>query len=66
VDEELNDYDEYMAVPRSLECILNVAGSRKSHASGIQQPVFKLMVELLLKVNTTSKHFARLRTGTST
>ena len=26
-DEELNDYDEYVAFPPPLECVLNVAGS---------------------------------------
>jgi len=60
-DEELNDYDEYVAYPPPLECVLNVAGSRESHAPGIQEAVFCLMVEVLLDVNITSKHFFRLR-----
>ncbi len=58
-DEELNDYDEYVAFPPPLECILNVAGSRGSHAPGIQEAVFHLMVEVLRKVNITSKQFQR-------
>jgi len=62
-DEELNDYDEYVAYPPPLECILNVAGSRESHAPGIQEAVFHLMVDLLLKVNITSKHLHRLSEG---
>jgi len=60
-DEELNDYDEYVACPPPLACILNVAGSRESHAPGIQEAVFRLMVDVLMKVNITSKHFNRLR-----
>jgi len=60
-DEELNDYDEYVAFPPPLECILNVAGSRESDAPGIQEAVFRLMVEVLMDVNITSKHFQRLR-----
>jgi len=59
-DEELNDYDEYVACP-PLACVLNVAGSRESHAPGIQEAVFRLMVDVLMKVNITSKHFQRLR-----
>ncbi len=34
-DEELNDYDEYVAYPPPLECVLNVAESRESQAPGI-------------------------------
>jgi len=60
-DEELNDYDEYVACPPPLACILNVAGSRESHAPGIQEAVFRLMVDVLMKVNITSKHFNWLR-----
>lgn len=60
-DEELNDYDEYVACPPPLECILNVAGSRESHAPGIQDAVFRLMVDVLMNVNIASKHFQRLR-----
>jgi len=57
---ELNDYDEYVAKP-SEACILNIAGSRESHAPGIQDAVFRLMVDVLSKVNLTSKHFHRLK-----
>ena len=60
-DEELNDYDEYVAYPPPLACVLNVAGSRESHAPGIQEAVFQIMVDVLLKVNITSKHFQQLR-----
>ena len=60
-DEELNDYDEYVAFPPPLACVLNVAGSRESGAPGIQEAVFQLMVKLLIDVNITSKHFQRLR-----
>jgi hypothetical protein len=60
-DEELNDYDEYVAYPPPLACVLNVAGSRESHAPGIQEAVFRLMVDVLMKVNLTSKHFHRLQ-----
>ena len=59
-DEELKDYDEYVAFPPPLECILNVAGSRESQAPGIQETVYQLMVDVLLKVNISSKHFMRL------
>ena len=59
-DEELNDYDEYVTVPPPLECILNVAGSRESQAPGIQEAVYQLMVEVLIRVNITSTHFIRL------
>ena len=60
-DEEFNDYDEYVACPPPLECILNVAGSRESHAPGIQEAVFRLIVEVLMDVNITSNHFMQLR-----
>jgi len=60
-DEELNNYDEYVACPPPLKCILNVAGSRETHAPGIQEAVFRLMVDVLMNVNITSKHFQRLR-----
>ncbi len=60
-DEEFNDYDEYVAFPPPLACVLNVAGSRESQAPGIQEAVFRLMVDVLMKVNITSKHFNRLR-----
>ena len=60
-DEELNDYDEYVAYPPPLACILNVAGSRESQAPGIHDAVFHLMVEVLMKANITSKHFHRQR-----
>ena len=53
-DEELNDYDEYVAYPPPLECVLNVAGSRESQAPGIQEAVFSLMVDVLRKVNFMS------------
>ena len=56
-DKELNDYDEYEVCPPPLECVLNVAGSRESQAPGIQEAVFELMVEVLLKVNITTKQF---------
>ena len=59
-DEELNDYDESVAFPPPLACVLNVAGSRESHAPGIQEAVFRLMVDVLVNVNITSKHFNRL------
>jgi putative molybdenum carrier protein len=55
-DEELNDYDEYLAKP-PLECILNVAGSRESHAPGIQGAVWGIMVDVLIHVNPACKHF---------
>ncbi len=57
---KLNDDDEYLAKP-SENCIINIAGSRESHAPGIQDAVFRLMVDVLGKVNLTSKHFHRLR-----
>jgi len=60
-DEKLNDYGEYVVYPPSLACVLNVAGSRESKAPGIQEAVFRLMVDVLMKVNITSKHFIRLR-----
>jgi hypothetical protein len=60
-DEGGNDYDEYVTVPPPLECILNVAGSRESQAPGIREAVYELMVEVLVNVNITSKHFQRLR-----
>jgi len=60
-DEELNDYDAYVAFPPPLECILNVAGSRESHAPGIQETVYQLMVDVLIRVNYfESKHLFRL------
>jgi len=59
-DEGLNDYDAYVAYP-PLACILNVAGSRETHAPGIQAAVFRVMVDVLMKVNLTSKHVHRLR-----
>ncbi|MCA9420414.1 MAG: putative molybdenum carrier protein [Nitrospira sp.] len=55
-DPELNDYDEYLARP-PLVCILNVAGSRESHAPGIQEAVFQLMVDVLIQVNPACQHF---------
>ena len=60
-DKALNDYDEYVAYPPPLECILNVAGSRESRAPGIQEAVFRFMVDVLLEVNITSAHIQRLR-----
>jgi hypothetical protein len=59
-DEELNDYDEYVAYPPPLECILNVAGSRESHAPGLQEAVFHFMVNVLMNVNMASAHFNQL------
>ncbi len=59
-DEELND-DEYVACPPPLACILNVAGSRESHAPGLQKTVFRLMMDLLIKVKITSRHCNQLR-----
>ncbi len=50
-DEVLNNYDEYVAYPPPLECILNVAGFRESHSPGIQAAVFHLMVDVVKKVN---------------
>lgn len=58
-DQELNDYDEYVAYPL-LACILNVAESRESHAPGMQKAVFRLMVDALIKVNPACKKFYRL------
>ncbi len=54
-DPSLTDHDEYQASP-PLECILNVAGSRESHAPGIQDAVFRLMVDVLIEVNSVSKN----------
>jgi len=34
-----------------LVCVLNVAGSRESQVPGMQETVFQLMVEVLLRVN---------------
>ena len=65
-DEALNHYHEYVAVPPPLECILNVAGSRESQAPAIQEAVCKLMVNLLIHVNSTSEYFQGLRKATST
>jgi len=65
-DEALNHCHEYVALPPPLECILNVAGSRESQAPGIQEAVFKIMVNLLIDVNSTSEHFQGLRKATST
>ncbi len=59
-DEELNDYDEYVAFPPPLECILNVAGLRESQAPGIQDEVFQMMVDVLIKGNTANKKFHML------
>jgi hypothetical protein len=56
----LNDYDEYVVYLPPLACVLNVAGSRESHSPGIQEAVFHLMVDVLIKVNIASKHFNRL------
>jgi hypothetical protein len=64
-DEELNNYNEYVAYPPPLECVLNVAGSRESHAPGIQEAVFRFIVNVLMKVNITSAHFQRLRKAKS-
>ncbi len=58
-DADLNDYDEYQASPPS-ECILNVAGSRESHAPGIQDAVCQLMVDVLIAVNPACQKFYRL------
>ncbi|MDR4485430.1 MAG: putative molybdenum carrier protein [Nitrospirales bacterium] len=58
-DAELNDHDEYIAFP-PFECILNVAGSRESHASGIQEAVFQLLVDVLIAVNPACQKFYRL------
>ena len=51
--------DAYVA-KATLACVLNVAGSRESHAPGIQDAVFRLIADVLMKVNLTSKHFHRL------
>ena len=53
-DEALNNYDEYVAYPSPLACVLNVAGSRESHAPGMHDAVFRLMVDVLMKVNIAS------------
>ena len=60
-DEELNDYAEYVVLSPPLACILNVAGSRESQAPGIQKTVFRLMVDLLIKMKINSRHFNQLR-----
>ena len=62
-DKELSDHDEYLASPPS-ECILNVAGSRESHAPGIQVGVFQLMVDVLIQVNPACQKFYRLGEST--
>jgi hypothetical protein len=59
-DEKLNVYDECVTYPPPLTCILNVAGSRESQAPGIQETVYQLMMDVLIKVNIISKHFIRL------
>jgi hypothetical protein len=64
-DKALNDYDEYVAYPPPLECVLNVAGSRESRAPGIQEAVFRFMVNVLMNVNMASVHFQRLRKAKS-
>ena len=56
---ELIDYDEYQAIPPS-ECILNVAGSRESQAPGIQDAVFRLLVDVLIEVNPSCTDFILL------
>jgi len=58
-DEELNDYDAYVAYPQ-LACILNEAGSRETRAQGMQKAAFRLMVDALIKVNPACKKFYRL------
>ncbi len=58
-DAELNDYDEYIAKPPSA-CSLNVAGSRESRAPGLQEAVFRLLVDVLIQVNPACKNFYRL------
>lgn len=42
-----------------LACVLNVAGSPESHVPGIQEAVFRLMVDVLIKVNPAFKKFYR-------
>jgi hypothetical protein len=59
-DEALNDYDAYFAYPPAA-CILNVAGSRETHAPGIQDRVFRLMADVLRNENLASKHCHRLK-----
>ena len=58
-DEALNDYDEYVACP-PMTCVLNVAGSRESHAPGVQEAVFRIMVDVLSKVNPAFKKVYQL------
>ena len=58
-DEELNDYDAYVAYPQ-LASILNEAGSRETRAQGMQKVAFRLMVDALIKVNPACKKFYRL------
>lgn len=53
------DHDEYLASPPP-SCILNVAGSRESHAPGIHDAVFHLMMDLLMQVNPACKQLHRL------
>ena len=55
-EKELNDYEDYTARPPST-CVLNVAGSRESHAPGIQIAVWRILVEVLIQVNPDCKKF---------
>ena len=48
------DYEDYHAQP-SARCVLNVAGSRASKGHGIEQMVFKVSVDMLIKVNPDSR-----------
>ena len=45
-----HDYEGYQAQPPA-RCGLNVAGSRERKCQGIEQLIFKVMVDVLIKVN---------------
>ena len=58
-DPTLSDHNAYQASP-PLEFILNVAGPRESQAPGIQDAVFRLMVDVLIEVNPACENVYRL------
>jgi len=51
-DPQYTDHDEYIAHPPP-SCILNVAGSRESHAPGIHDAVYRIMMDVLIEANST-------------
>ncbi len=55
-DPELNDYEDYDVLPPT-SCTLNVAGSRESKALGIQDAVYRLMVDVLIQTNPECKSY---------